>query len=100
MKTIRPINQKTADVLTKNTQEQIKDAKNDVPKNQQLKVEEQNDLAKKEQTIEDVMKQVLEDNTNTITFSVTLTKRQYDKFIKKGGVKWLKNVIVGIKKKG
>lgn len=45
--------------------------------------------------IEYIMNEVINENTNKITFSITLTKRQYDLFNKKGGVSWLKKVLVG-----
>lgn len=34
-------------------------------------------------------------NENKIKVEITLTKRQYDLWIKKGGEKWLKKVLIG-----
>lgn len=46
-------------------------------------------------TIEDVMNSVLEENTNTVSFNITLTKRQYELYTQKGGICWLKKALVG-----
>ena len=52
------------------------------------------------QTIEDVMNAVLEETSNKISFTVTLTKRQYELYLQKGGESWLKKALVGqVKKK-
>ena len=52
-------------------------------------------------TIEDVMNEVLQENSNNVSFTVTLTKRQYDLYLKKGGESWLKKALTGqqVKKK-
>lgn len=47
------------------------------------------------QTIEDVMNNVLQENTNTVSFNITLTKRQYELYTKKGGICWLKKALSG-----
>ena len=41
-----------------------------------------------------IMTEVLE-NTKDITFNITLTKKQYELWQKKGGIKWLKKALVG-----
>ena len=46
------------------------------------------------QTIEEVMQEVLTTDKN-ITFTVTLTKRQYEIYVQKGGEKWLKKKLTG-----
>lgn len=52
------------------------------------------------QTIEDVMNAVLEETSNKISFTVTLTRRQYELYLQKGGESWLKKALVGqVKKK-
>lgn len=48
-------------------------------------------------TIEDVMNEVLQENSNNVSFTVTLTKRQYDLYLKKGGESWLKKALTGVK---
>ena len=59
----------------------------------------------KPNTIDDLMNSVIEENNNKekvddkyVTFEVTLTKRYYDLYIKKGGDKWLKAKLLGKKK--
>lgn len=47
------------------------------------------------QTIEDIMNDVLNNSNKYITFSVTLTKRQYELYTQKGGICWLKKALVG-----
>lgn len=39
------------------------------------------------------------EDENNVTFTVTLTRRQYNIYIEKGGVKWLKKAILGQKMK-
>lgn len=48
-------------------------------------------------TIEDVMNEVLQENSNKVSFTVTLTKRQHDLYLKKGGESWLKKALTGVK---
>ena len=43
----------------------------------------------------DVMTSVLEDTAKTVTFNITLTKRQYELYTQKGGICWLKKALVG-----
>lgn len=49
--------------------------------------------------ITEIMDSVIKDNVNTVTFKITLTKRQYELYTKKGGICWLKKVLVGQKMK-
>ena len=51
------------------------------------------------ETIEDVMDSVIEEYTDTIEFKIALTKKQYELWNKKGGLKWLKNALVRKSKK-
>lgn len=44
-------------------------------------------------------KELFIEEENSITFTITLTKRQYNLYIEKGGLKWLKNAILGYKTK-
>lgn len=64
------------------------------------KICQEENLFSEPQTINEVMDAVLIENTNTITFNVTLTKRQYELYLQKGGESWLKKALVGqVKKK-
>ena len=45
--------------------------------------------------IDYIMNEVIDENTNKITFSITLTKRQYELYTRKGGICWLKKALVG-----
>ena len=68
------------------------------PKEEKLIIKPERDLGildDKPETIEDLMCNTLQDNLTTVTFSITLTKRQYDFYIKKGGLSWLKKVLTG-----
>ena len=47
------------------------------------------------QSIEDIMNDVINNGTKNITFTITLTKKQYELWTKKGGEKWLKKALVG-----
>ena len=58
---------------------------------------EMNFIDDKTNPIEYIMNEVIDENTNKITFLITLTKRQYELFNKKGGINWLKKVLVGQK---
>ena len=55
------------------------------------------DLIQETQSIEDIMNDVINKGTNNITFTITLTKRQYELWIKKGAESWLKKALVGQK---
>ena len=114
MKTIRPIIKKEEILIKKpesvsenHADYELKQKTEKVEKDENCEAEKiselikaANDLNKKEKTIEDVMNEVLEDNTKTVTFEITLTKRQYELYMKKGGICWLKKEIVGLNKKG
>ena len=43
--------------------------------------------------IDSMMDELLQESEKTITFTVTLTKKQHEKYVKKGGEKWLKEMI-------
>lgn len=47
------------------------------------------------QSIEDIMNDVINNNTKNVTFTITLTKKQYELWTKKGAEKWLKKALVG-----
>ena len=51
------------------------------------------------ETIEDVMDSVIKEYTDTIEFKIALTKKQYELWNKKGGLKWLKKALVRKSKK-
>lgn len=61
----------------------------------------EDDDIKQESTIEDLMDNLIqEQQKDKVTFSVTLTKRQYELYTQKGGICWLKKALVGqVKKK-
>ena len=49
----------------------------------------------KDQTIENLMDEVIKQKDDKVQVTISLTKRQYDLYLKKGGESWLKKVIVG-----
>lgn len=51
----------------------------------------------KDQTIEQLMDEII--NKNSIKVEFTLTKKQFDIWTLKGGVNWLKNVLIKQAKK-
>jgi hypothetical protein len=55
----------------------------------------------KDQTIENLMDEIIKQKDDKIQVTISLTKRQYDLYLKKGGESWIKKVITGqqIKKK-
>ena len=55
----------------------------------------------KDQTIENLMDEIIKQKDDKIQVTINLTKRQYDLYLKKGGETWLKKIITGqqIKKK-
>lgn len=54
-----------------------------------------------DQTIENLMDEIIKQKDDKIQVTISLTKRQYDLYLKKGGEQWIKKVITGqqIKKK-
>ena len=44
---------------------------------------------------EGLMDTLIKEESNTIHFGITLTKKQYEAWLKKGGVKWLKKALAG-----
>ena len=48
--------------------------------------------------VEELMKQTIEENKIKVEF--TLTKRQYELWLKRGSERWLKKLLVGQVKKG
>lgn len=55
----------------------------------------------KDQTIENLMDEIIKQKDDKIQVTISLTKRQYDLYLKKGGEAWIKKVITGqqVKKK-
>ena len=55
----------------------------------------------KNQTIENLMNEIINQKDDRVQVTINLTKRQYDLYLKKGGESWLKKVITGqqVKKK-
>lgn len=56
---------------------------------------EMNYVDDKTNPIDYIMDEVIDENTNKITFSITLTKKQYELYTRKGGICWLKKALVG-----
>lgn len=50
-------------------------------------------------TIQDIMEEVIEDSAKSVTFEITLTKRQYELWKKKGELRWLKRELTGLNTK-
>ena len=52
-------------------------------------------------TIENLMDEIIKQKDDKVQITISLTKRQYDLYLKKGGESWLKKVITGqqVKKK-
>ena len=52
-------------------------------------------------TIENLMDEIIKQKDDKIQVTISLTKRQYDLYLKKGGESWVKKVITGqqVKKK-
>ena len=51
----------------------------------------------KKQTIENLMDEIIKQKDDKIQVTISLTKRQYDLYLKKGGEAWIKRVITGQK---
>lgn len=49
----------------------------------------------KNQTIENLMDEIIKQKDDRIQVTVSLTKRQYDLYTKKGGESWLKKALIG-----
>ena len=46
-------------------------------------------------TIENLMDEIIKQKDEKIQITISLTKRQYDLYLKKGGEAWLKKALVG-----
>ena len=55
----------------------------------------------KDKTIENLMDEIIKQKDDRVQITISLTKRQYDLYLKKGGESWIKKVITGqqVKKK-
>ena len=51
----------------------------------------------KNQTIENLMDEIIKQKDDRVQVTISLTKRQYDLYLKKGGENWVKKSIVGQK---
>lgn len=49
----------------------------------------------KDKTIENLMDEVIKQKNDKIQVTISLTKRQYDLYVKKGGESWVKKAIIG-----
>lgn len=49
----------------------------------------------KNQTIENLMDEIIKQKDEKIQITISLTKRQYDLYLKKGGESWIKKALVG-----
>ena len=54
-----------------------------------------------DQTIENLLEEIIKQKDDKVQVTISLTKRQYDLYLKKGGEAWIKKVITGqqVKKK-
>lgn len=57
-----------------------------------------NDNTGKDKTIENLMDEVLKQKDDKIQVTISLTKRQYDIYLKKGGESWVKRALIGLKR--
>lgn len=53
------------------------------------------DKIPKDQTIENLMDKIIKQKDDKIQVTISLTKRQYDLYLKKGGESWVKKAIIG-----
>ena len=53
------------------------------------------DNTDKDQTIKNLMDEIIKQKDDRVQVTISLTKRQYDLYLKKGGESWLKKVITG-----
>ena len=49
----------------------------------------------KDQTIENLMDEIIKQKDDKVQVTISLTKRQYDLYLKKGAESWLKKALVG-----
>lgn len=49
----------------------------------------------KDQTIKNLMDEIIKQKDDKIQVTISLTKRQYDLYLKKGGESWIKKAITG-----
>lgn len=49
----------------------------------------------KDPTIENLMDEIIKQKDDKIQVTISLTKRQYELYLKKGGESWLKKALVG-----
>ena len=55
------------------------------------------DKIPQDQTIENLMDEIIKQKDDKIQVTISLTKRQYDLYLKKGGEAWVKKALVGVK---
>ena len=55
------------------------------------------DKIPKDQTIENLMDEIIKQKDDRVQVTINLTKRQHDLYVKKGGESWLKKALVGVK---
>ena len=48
-------------------------------------------------TIENLMDEIIKQKDDRVKVTISLTKRQYDLYTKKGGICWLKKALTGVK---
>ena len=46
-------------------------------------------------TIENLMDEIIKQKDDKVQVTISLTKRQYDLYVKKGGESWVKKAIIG-----
>lgn len=96
MKIIRPEQPQKQAIIVNNA---AKDNPETLKKNEPVQNFLKDDLIQEPKSIEDVMNSVLNIGTKNITFTITLTKRQYELWVKKGSERWLKRELAGLNRK-
>lgn len=55
------------------------------------------DNTSKDKTIENLMDEIIKQKDDRVQITISLTKRQYDLYLKKGGEQWVKKALTGLK---
>ena len=98
MKTIRPQNNTPTPKLM--IEPQIKQGDDLIVDDNTYKVKEVESTEKGvDLTIENLMDEIIKQKDDRVQVTISLTKRQYDLYLKKGGEAWVKKIITGQKVK-
>lgn len=93
MKTIRPQNNTPTPKLM--VEPQIKQGDDILVDDNTYTVGDEVDKIQKNKTIENLMDEIIKQKDDKVQVTISLTKRQYDLYLKKGGEQWIKKVITG-----